>query len=147
MMSCFQNPKNEGRSIKKKHRLQVHVFEADFVWIGGYRITKQSSAKLTHLIALLIIGGSSNIKFILHQVGKPLKRKLYGNIDRTGLSGTNLACNDLIGNQQNSHSTVPSDHRSAANILINWFVERDEFASIEMFSALNEKNKKRRVKL
>jgi acetate kinase len=39
---------------------------------------------------LTINGGSSSIKFALYQIGKPLKRGLYGKVDRIGLSGTNL---------------------------------------------------------
>ena len=43
---------------------------------------------------LTINGGSSSIKFALYQVGEPLKRGLYGKVDRIGLSGTNLTFND-----------------------------------------------------
>ena len=79
---------------------------------------------------LTINGGSSSIKFALYQVGDPLKRRLYGKIDRIGLSGTNLTFNDPAGNQQDSHSIAASDHRSAANVLIDWLVEQDGFASV-----------------
>ena len=43
---------------------------------------------------LTINGGSSSIKFALYQVGEPLKRGLYGKVDRIGLSGKNLAFHD-----------------------------------------------------
>jgi|GEM_PF-3586815 len=36
---------------------------------------------------LTINGGSFSIKFAFYQAGEPLKRKLYGNIDRIGLKG------------------------------------------------------------
>ena len=39
---------------------------------------------------LTINGSSSSIKFALYQAGEPLVRKLYGKVDRIGLSGTNL---------------------------------------------------------
>jgi acetate kinase len=39
---------------------------------------------------LTINGGSSSIKFALYEAGEPLKRGLYGTVDRIGLSGTNL---------------------------------------------------------
>jgi hypothetical protein len=39
---------------------------------------------------LTINGGSSSIKFALYAAVKPLKRGLYGTVDRIGLSGTNL---------------------------------------------------------
>ena len=34
---------------------------------------------------LTINGGSSSIKFALYQAGEPLKRGLYGKIDRIGI--------------------------------------------------------------
>jgi len=79
---------------------------------------------------LTINGGSSSIKFALYQVWEPLKRRLWGKIDRIGLSGTNLTFNDPTGNQQGSHSIAASDHRSAANVLIDWLVDQDGFASV-----------------
>jgi len=37
---------------------------------------------------LTINGGSSSIRFALYQIGDPLKRGLYGKVDRIGLPGT-----------------------------------------------------------
>ncbi|MHB8165410.1 MAG: hypothetical protein ACYDDT_01345 [Sulfuricella sp.] len=68
---------------------------------------------------LTINGGSSSIKFALYRVGEPLERRLYGKIDRIGLSGTNLTFNDPTGNQQSSRSIEAADHSSAANFLID----------------------------
>ena len=51
---------------------------------------------------LTINGGSSSIKFALYQTGKPLKRSLYGKVDRIGLPDTNLAFTDPTGNRQDS---------------------------------------------
>ena len=51
---------------------------------------------------LTINGGSSSIKFALYQVGEPLKRGLYGKVDRIGLSGTNLTFNDPTRKRQDS---------------------------------------------
>ncbi len=79
---------------------------------------------------LTINGGSSSIKFALYQTGEPLKRRLYGKIDRIGLSGTNLTFNDPTGNQQDSRSFAAADHKSAANSLIDWLQEQDDFASV-----------------
>jgi acetate kinase len=93
-------------------------------------MTDQPSAKPTHRSVLTLNGGSSTIKFAFYQVGKPLKRKLYGKIDRIGLSGTNLMCSDSSGNQQKSYSIAASDHRSVVNFLIDWLTEQDEFASV-----------------
>ena len=79
---------------------------------------------------LTINGGSSSIKFALYQVGAPLKRRLYGRIDRIGLSGTNLTFNDPTENQQDSRRFAAADHKSAANSLIDWLQEQDDFASV-----------------
>ena len=79
---------------------------------------------------LTINAGSSSIKFALYQTEEPLKRGLYGKIDRIGLPGTNLTFNDPIRNQQGSLIIEASDHRSAANYLIDWLEERIGFASV-----------------
>jgi len=79
---------------------------------------------------LTINGGSSSIKFVLYRSGEPPERRLYGKIDRIGLSGTNLTFNDPTGNQQDSRSLAASDHKSAANSLFDWLEEQDGFASV-----------------
>ena len=79
---------------------------------------------------LTINGGSSSIKFALYQVGDPLQRTLYGKVDRIGLSGTSLTFSDSTGKQQERHSIAASDHRSAANVLIDWLAKQDGFASV-----------------
>ena len=79
---------------------------------------------------LAINGGSSSIKFAIYPIHEPLKRSLYGKVDRIGLSGTNLAFNDPIRNQQDSRSLAASDHKSAANFLIDWLDEQNGFGSV-----------------
>ncbi len=79
---------------------------------------------------LTINGGSSSIKFALYQVGEPLQRGLYGKIDRIGLSGTNLTFHDPAGGKPDSRKIAASDHRSAANGLIDWLAQQDGFASV-----------------
>ncbi|MGD1087943.1 MAG: acetate/propionate family kinase [Verrucomicrobiota bacterium] len=76
---------------------------------------------------LIINGGSSSIKFALYEVTKPLKCRLYGKIDRIGLSRTNLTFNDPSANQPDSVTVAASDHRSAANFLIDWLEEQNGF--------------------
>ncbi|MCR4297417.1 MAG: acetate/propionate family kinase [Gallionella sp.] len=83
----------------------------------------------TNLPCILTInGGSSSIKFALYQVEEPLKRRLYGKVDRIGLSGASLTVHDPDGKPQAS-LTVP-DHKSAANFLIDWIEKQDGFTSI-----------------
>jgi len=79
---------------------------------------------------LTINAGSSSIKFALYQTEEPLKRGLYGKVDRIGLPGTNLTFYDPIRNQQGSLIIEASDHRSAANYLIDWLEEQIGFASV-----------------
>ncbi len=80
---------------------------------------------------LTINGGSSSIKFALYQVGKPLKRKLYGTIDRIGVGGTNLTFHDANGKPQASRKLTAADHKSAANALIDWLEKQIDFASVK----------------
>jgi len=94
-------------------------------------MTEQSSKKPSNTSVLTINGGSSSIKFALYQIGESLKRTLCGTIDRIGLVGTTLECNDSLGNQLYSHDIVAADHRAAVNILIDWLEKRDEYVSIE----------------
>jgi acetate kinase len=80
---------------------------------------------------LTINGGSSSIKFAIYQVHEPLKRGLYGKVDRIGLSGTNLAFHDPATNQQVSRTLTAIDHESAANALIDWLEEQKGFVSVQ----------------
>jgi acetate kinase len=79
---------------------------------------------------LTINGGSSSIKFALYQVGEPLERRLHGQVDRIGLSGTNLTFNDPTRKQQDSRRLAVSDHQSAVNFLIDWLEEQRRFESV-----------------
>jgi len=79
---------------------------------------------------LTVNGGSSSIKFALFQAGEPLQRSLYGEVDRIGLSGTNLTFHDPAGNQHGSHRIAASNHKSAANSLVDWLEEQDGFALV-----------------
>jgi acetate kinase len=86
--------------------------------------------KPTNAHILTINGGSSSIKFALYEAAKPLKRGLYGTVDRIGLTGTNLTFHDAEGNQQASRKLAAADHKSAANSLIDWLEEQNDFKSV-----------------
>ncbi len=86
--------------------------------------------KPTNARILTINGGSSSIKFALYQIEEPLKRGLYGKVDRIGLSGTNLTFHDADGRPQASRKLDVADHKSAANFLIDWLEEQNRFASV-----------------
>src|ERR1035438_9558054 len=79
---------------------------------------------------LTINGGSSSIKFAVYQVGQPLTRRLYGMVDRIGLSGTNLKFDDPSANQQGSRDLAASDHKSGATFLLDWLEQQSGFESV-----------------
>jgi acetate kinase len=80
---------------------------------------------------LTINGGSSSIKFALYETVKPLKRGLYGTVDRIGLSGTNLTFNEPTKKQPKSFKLAAADHKSAANSLIDWLEKQIDFKSVK----------------
>jgi len=80
---------------------------------------------------LTINGGSSSIKFALYQAGKPLKREIYGKVDRIGLSGTNLTFHGADGKPQASRKLAAADNKSAANALIDWLEKQIDFALVK----------------
>ena len=79
---------------------------------------------------LVINGGSSSIKFALYHAGEPLKRGLSGEVDRIGLSGTNLTFHDAHGKSQPGRKLDAADHKSAVNFLIDWLEEQNHFATV-----------------
>ena len=58
---------------------------------------------------LTINGGSSSVKSALYSTGASLARRLYGKVDRIGLSGTSLTFNGQRGNRQGRqvHTRTP----------------------------------------
>jgi acetate kinase len=80
---------------------------------------------------LTINGGSSSIKFALYEMGKTLKRGLYGKVDRIGLSGTNLTFHDADGKPHAGLNLTATDHKSAGNFLIDWLEKQNGFTSIQ----------------
>ncbi|HXB59627.1 MAG TPA: acetate/propionate family kinase [Candidatus Acidoferrales bacterium] len=83
------------------------------------------------LSILTINGGSSSIKFALYQVGEPLKRVLYGKVDRIGSSGTNLTFHNAEGKPQLSCKLDAADHKSATNFLVDWLEKQNGFDLIQ----------------
>jgi acetate kinase len=67
---------------------------------------KESPMKPTSKHILTINGGSSSIKFALYAAVKPLKRGLYGTVDRIGLSGTNLTFHEADGKPEASRKLM-----------------------------------------
>ena len=83
------------------------------------------------LSILTINGGSSSIKFALYEAVNPLKRGLYGKVDRIGLSGTNLTFNEPTKKKPKSFKLAAANHKSAANSLIDWLEKQIDFKSVK----------------
>jgi acetate kinase len=79
---------------------------------------------------LTINCGSSSIKFALYQIDGSLKQEFQGKVDRIGLPNTNLVFNNLGQNRESRYSIEASDHKSAANVLIDWLEEQTGFTSV-----------------
>src|SRR5450631_1220693 len=94
-------------------------------------MAQASSMKPANSLILAINGGSSSIKFALYRVEETLQRRFYGKVDRIGMSGTNLTFHDPDGKPQDNLSIVASDHKSAANFLIDWLEKLDGFTTVE----------------
>jgi len=93
-------------------------------------MTEGSSTQPSDARILTINGGSSSIKFALYQIRQLLKRGLYGKVDRIGLGGTNLEFHDPATNQQETHSLAATDHKTAANVLIDWLQKQNGFEAV-----------------
>jgi acetate kinase len=79
---------------------------------------------------LTINGGSSSIRFALYRVGEALERGVHGKIDRIGLGGTNLTFDDAPRNAPGRRSLATSNHKAAAEFLIDWLEEQGGFESV-----------------
>ena len=80
---------------------------------------------------LTINGGSSSIKFALYEAVNPLKRGLYGTVDRIGLSGTKLTFTEPTKQKSQRQKLGAADHKSAANSLIDWLEKQIDFKSVK----------------
>ena len=80
---------------------------------------------------LTINGGSSTIKFALFEAGGSLRLMLDGNVDRVGLSGTNLTFRDSTGKSQNNRAIDIDDHGSAVAFLLDWLETQQVFVSVK----------------
>ena len=78
---------------------------------------------------MAINGGSSSIKFALHQARTPLKPSLSGKIDRIGASGTTLSWEATEGGLKKGSVGVAA-HETSVRLLIDWLGAREEFASV-----------------
>lgn len=79
---------------------------------------------------LTINGGSSSIKFAVYQTDGPISRLFSGNIDRIGLPDSKLTFTREKEKIKDTLKIKTSDHRSAANFLIDWLEKQIDFSSL-----------------
>ncbi len=79
---------------------------------------------------LTINGGSSSIRFAVHEAGDASCPRLAGKIDRIGLSGTTLAVVARAGVPGTVRRLAAGDHRTAVGHLLDWLGGQEIFASI-----------------
>jgi acetate kinase len=91
---------------------------------------REPQTKSANPCILTINGGSSSVKFAVYPAGEPLKRGLYGTVDRIGMSGTNLTFHAQAANRQDTCRLDAADHKSAATFLVGWLEEHHGFESV-----------------
>ena len=79
---------------------------------------------------LTINGGSSSIKFSLHQIEDSLKELFSGEIENIGTNNANLSYHDKLLNKKESLKINSTDQNSAANFLIDWLEKKEEIRSV-----------------
>ncbi len=82
---------------------------------------------------LTINSGSSTIKFALFDMQEQPERKVYGIIERIGLSDTTLTYHDLIADKKGSESISES---SATHFLIDWL---DGYMDVSSISGIGHR--------
>lgn len=76
---------------------------------------------------LTLNGGSSSIKFALYKIETTLVQLFYGKIESIGTKSTRLSFTNTVTNQNNSVNIKAADHDDAANSLIDWLENQDDF--------------------
>jgi acetate kinase len=94
-------------------------------------MTEKSTIEAKQSNVLTINGGSSSIKFAVYQTDEPFSRLLHGNIDRIGLPDSKLTFTREKENKKDTLIIKASDHRSAANFLIDWLEKQIDFSLIK----------------
>ncbi len=77
---------------------------------------------------LTINGGSSSIRFAVYELGETLERRLEGKVDRIGLSGTTLTCDDPARPPPNERALAGP--KSATTALTDWLEDQKCLESV-----------------
>lgn len=76
---------------------------------------------------LALNAGSSSIRFAIYQAGRPMRRVLYGKVERIGLSGTLLSFSDHPGGSAGCLKVAAG---SVEAFLVGWLKKQPAFACI-----------------
>ncbi len=79
---------------------------------------------------LSLNGGSSSIRFAVHEAGFAARRRLAGRIDRIGLRGTNLTVAGPAGPSPRPRRLPAGNHGTAVDFLLQWLEAQPVFGSI-----------------
>lgn len=82
-------------------------------------------------LILAINGGSSSIKFVLYAGVETLQRRLHGQVDRIGMSGTNLTFHGHAGTPPENPTIAVPVNQSAPDFLIDWLEGQVAFESVQ----------------
>src|ERR1039457_397491 len=90
---------------------------------------RHKQADKTARVVLTVSGGSSSIKFAIYRADSPTTRLLAGKIERIGLPKPTLTIHDG-GSETAPRLIRASDHRAAAEFLIDWLDRHVGFAAV-----------------
>ncbi|MBX2981433.1 MAG: acetate/propionate family kinase [Flavobacteriales bacterium] len=79
---------------------------------------------------LSINGGSSSIRFAIHEAREMPVRRLDGKIDRIGSHGAKWIVRDAEGKPQASRPVAAADHSKVVDLLLDWLQLQPIFASV-----------------
>src|SRR5690242_12270500 len=79
---------------------------------------------------LTLNGGSSSIKFALFELGDPLKRLLFGKVERIGLPDAAMEVTDLVTGHSERRAVAAPDHVSCVEPLAHFLEQRVTFDAI-----------------
>jgi acetate kinase len=80
---------------------------------------------------LAVNAGSSSLRFTVYEVTDPLRRRLDGQIERIGLSGSTLTVNDPAARVPLRQPVDARDQQAAVSVLMDWLEAQPIFGAIE----------------
>ena len=107
-------------------RRQRFSAETELVSANSNSIAKGGAAPTV----LAVNGGSSSIRFAVHDASVPLQRRLAGKVDRVGLNGTTLSVTSASGEVRENRTIDTGDRQSVIKSFLDWLAAQPEFGSV-----------------